>query len=148
MNTPRLLILAMAVVALIVSRPGRCEVELAIGTLDCKLGQSARWGSAWCDLSPTRDFSAGSTIELSLVPSGSQVVLVRLLRYENDPNDPVGIVGGKRQVDNSGRIIFQLDRELRDIKQISVHGGSLAWTINLGANNPPAVLTEVKVIRR
>jgi hypothetical protein len=137
-------IAAVAGVGLLVAAmPVRADT--ALDALNCQIGSSVRWGSSWCNLNPPKDFSAGSTMEININPDGAQVVLVRLLAQDAEANDPLGIVGGKRPVPRDGKIVLKLDRDYKNIKQISVHGGTAAWDYSLGESNKGALIQGVVI---
>ena len=65
---------------------------------------------------------------------------------DDDPNRPVGIVGGIHNVPDSREIIVKLSRRFPNVKQISVHGNPKPWHYDLGGKNGPAILESVTVI--
>ena len=134
--------LSLSMCCVLVTKPHAAPNQ---GRLDCELGSSTRWGSSWCNLKPPADFSGGSTVEINIDPDGAKVVLVRFLSSGNDPNEPLGIIGGKRPVPADGKVVIKLDHDYKNIGQISVHGGPGPWDYNLGRDNKGAVIQSISV---
>ena len=121
------------------------RAEPATGTLECTIGTSSQWGSSWCDLPAPLDFSRNSTVEISTDPDGARAVLIRFLTAGNDPNSPVGLVGGKVLVPANGVIVITLNRDYKHVQQVSVHGGPAPWGHHFGPDNKGANIISVTV---
>jgi hypothetical protein len=115
----------------------------AASVLKCTLGDSPRWGSAWCDLSPPQDFPAGTALEITLATGGAKRVLVRLLPDGQSPDDPIGIIGGPIDVPSNNIVRVLIPTSQNSIKQISVHGGAAPWNMNLGSSNGNAKIVQI-----
>ena len=141
-NKARRLIGGIAVIGAGLFTVGVVHAADTTEKLHCQIGFSSRWGASWCDLKSPMDFPSGTTIEISIDPNGAQVVLVRFLGKDDDPNEPLGIVNGKQPVKN-GKILLTLDHDYINIKQISVHGGPGPWNHDLGENNKGAIIQSI-----
>ena len=115
----------------------------AASVLKCTLGNSSKWGSAWCDLSPSENFPAGTALDITLAPGGAKRVLVRLLPANQSPDDPVGIIGGPIDVPANNIVRVLIPTTQNSIKQISVHGGPAPWNISLGSGNGNVTIVQI-----
>lgn len=109
---------------------------------------SGRWNSSWITLATPRAFRAGDRLRLTLATGkkDATTVLVRLLESEQDPNQPLGILTPKGILVPDNRVIeVEVPTNLSEVIQISVHGGTNAWTYFLGETNGPARLTTAEV---
>lgn len=113
--------------------------------LDGYYEASPRWGSGWLDLRQPTTLESGICLRLTIGGTASRV-LIRFLRIDDDPNRPVGIVGGIHNVPESREIVVRLSRSFPNIRQISVHGNPKAWHYDLGGTNGPATLESVTVV--
>lgn len=114
-------------------------------SLDGYYDASSRWGSGWLDLRQPTTLEAGTCFRFTIGGTASKV-LVRFLRVDDDPNRPVGIVGGIHNVPESREIVVKLSRRFPNTKQISVHGNPKSWHFDLGGKNGPAILESVAVV--
>jgi hypothetical protein len=106
-------------------------------------------GSGWFDLKQSITFSRGETLRLTVGGTAKKVV-VRLLPSGADPNQPIGVVGGLRDVPADRMLEVKLSVDHQNIKQVSVHGGSEPlWEghFHPPSNNGPATLAAVERIR-
>ncbi len=106
---------------------------------------SPRWGSGWIDLRQPTTFESGTCLNLAIGGTATKV-LVRFVQVDDDPNRPVGIVGGIRDLSGSRDVSVQLKRRFPNIKQISVHGNPKAWHFDLGNKNGPATLEAISIV--
>lgn len=113
-------------------------------SLDGYYDASARWGSGWLDLRQPTTLESGTCLRLTIGGTASKV-LIRFLRVDDDPNRPVGIVGGIHKIPESREIVVKLSRRFPNTKQISVHGNPKSWHYDLGGTNGPATLESVTV---
>ena len=114
-------------------------------TLDGYYDASPRWGSGWLDLRQPTTLESGTCFRFTIGGTASKVI-IRFLRVDDDPNRPVGIVGGIHNIPESREIIIKLSRRFPNTKQISVHGNPKSWHFDLGGTNGPAILEAVTVV--
>lgn len=114
-------------------------------TLPCSIGNDADADitAGWCNLNPPLDFKNGDRIKLNLAP-GAARVLVRLLPTPANPRTATGLISGWYPVQNDS-VTVVLTEDVRDIKQISVHGGPAPFGIPLGNGNPAPALIGVEL---
>ena len=129
-------------------------LSLFIGTLPClyaqncykvsgTVGASSQWGSGWIEVPATTAFKKGERLRLELGGTAAKA-LVRVLASGQSPDDPIGILG-EFKVPESRILEVTLQEEVKNVRQISVHGGANPWgRFPLGANNGPATLTSVE----
>ncbi|MCK5061848.1 hypothetical protein KAR28_04825 [Candidatus Parcubacteria bacterium] len=120
-------------------------MNVSAQSLDGYYDASSRWGSGWLDLRQPTTLEPGTCFRFTIGGTASKV-LIRFLRVDDDPNRPVGIVGGIRNVPESREIIIKLSRRFPNTKQISVHGNPKSWHFDLGGTNGPAILESVEVV--
>jgi len=118
------------------------------GQLNCKYGANS--DSGWCDLNPPINLSQGTCLKLSIGGTAKKV-LIRVLEEKNNYSECVGLINNCQgsnihKVPNNRKIIVRLSSNYSNVKQISVHGGPRAWEFELGRNNGPATLREVKIV--
>lgn len=107
-------------------------------------GSSERWGSGWFDLKAITDFKKGDKLKV-VVGGTAKKILLRFLPMGYDPNDPIGIDGGPRQVPSNRVLEVVLESDHKKIVQISVHGGPNPWgQFPLGQDNGPATIVSVE----
>ncbi len=113
--------------------------------LEGTIGMSQQWGSGWIDFEPPQDFQAGSILRLT-VGGSARKILVRLLAAGESPDTPAGLLG-EYQVPENRAAEVPLSADTAKVRQVSVHGGSRAWSFDLGASNGPASLAGVALCR-
>ncbi len=109
-------------------------------------GAGPGFASGWIDLSPAEDFRAGDRLRI-LVGGTARRVLVRLLPRGVPPTLSAGILGAPVDVPASRQIEVEIADPKKDIWQISVHGGTHPFKVPLGADNGPATLVSVWLVR-
>lgn len=114
-------------------------------SLDGSYGFSTKYGSSWLDLRQPTTFESGTCIRF-VISDGASKILIRFLRDDEDPDQPVGIFGGIHEVTDSQEIVVRLSRQFANIKQISIHGNPKSWHYNLGSKNGPAILETIEII--
>ena len=114
-------------------------------SLDGFYDASSRWGSGWIDLRQPMVLESGTCLQFTIGGTASRVI-IRFLRVDDDPNRPVGIVGGIHHVPKSRELVVKLSRNFPNIRQVSIHGSSKAWHYDLGGTNGPATLEAVTII--
>ncbi len=92
------------------------------------------WQSSWLDIKPSITFKTGETLRIRL-EGDAENVMVRLLPENSDPTSPDGIEGDVRKVPANRILVVTLTRNHPNVKQISVHAGSLAFDRQLGPKN-------------
>ncbi len=123
----------------------RLPIELSLsGELGAASGPS--WSAAWLDLASATDFEVGDLLRFEIGGSARRVV-VRLLPKGGDPGTQIGVVGGVISVPYDRILEVVLKRRRRAVVQISVHGGSNAWSMALGAGNGSVTLDRVDLVR-
>jgi len=120
-------------------------INASAQSLDGYYDASSRWGSGWLDLRQPTTLESGTCFRFTIGGTASKV-LIRFLRVDDDPNRPVGIVGGIHNVPESREIVIKLSRSFPNTKQISVHGNPKSWHFDLGGTNGPAILESVAVV--
>jgi len=131
--------LALAITALLVGM-GSARAEQIPGKDGATTGPG--WAAAWRDLTPSVVFKAGDRLCIRI--TGSESVLIRLLPVGTDPNQPVGVVGGIRNVPSSGAVDVTLASDHGLTSQISVHGGPTAWHWQFPAGNGAPHIVSVE----
>ena len=114
--------------------------------LQGNIGNSPQWGSSWMDFGQATDFKAGQSLKITLADDRAKTVLVRLLPSGQSPDEPIGIVENKGFPVSNRVVTVLLDQDYPSIKQISVHGGELAWNFRLGAGNGPARILTIDIL--
>ncbi|MCP4373919.1 MAG: hypothetical protein GY797_38320 [Deltaproteobacteria bacterium] len=128
-----------------------CAIFVLIGqnafaqSLDGSYGSSPRWGSSWLELRQPTTFESGTCLHF-VISDGASKILIRFLRVDDDPNQPVGLYDGIHEVPESREIVVMLSRQFANIKQISIHGNPKAWHYDLGGNNGPAILETITIV--
>lgn len=108
-----------------------------------EIGHSVKWNSSWIDLATPVALKAGDRVRLQLEGSkgNARAVIVRLLENGKDPNQPTGILTDKGiEVPEDQMIEVEVPRNFSQVVQLSVHGGTRAWSYYLGHLNGPARL--------
>lgn len=113
--------------------------------IDGKYSIFPKWGSSALELRQPMTFKSGTCIKLKIGGSASKV-LVRFLRLGDSADDPIGILGGIRNVPKTGIITIKLTELYPNIIQISVHGNPKPWDFDLGSKNGPAKLESVTIV--
>ena len=109
-----------------------------------EIGSSPRWASGWIEFPTTVNFSRGDVLKLSIGGSATKIV-ARLLPKGVDPNLPESIVGGIITVPKDRVVELRLNADYREIRQVSVHGGSNPWDqFPLGTGNGMATLLAIE----
>ncbi|HHT9114638.1 MAG TPA: hypothetical protein ACFYD0_15125 [Candidatus Wunengus sp. YC65] len=121
-----------------------CTSNLSAESLDGAIGSSTRWSVGWIDLTKISDFKKGDRLKIT-VGGTAKKVLIRFLPRGADPNDPVEIDGGPRQVPSDRVLEAILETDHYKIIQISVHGGPNPWGyFPLGQDNGAATIINVE----
>jgi hypothetical protein len=108
-----------------------------------KTGFSLSAASGWLDIPPT-DFSRGDHLVISIGGTATAIV-VRLLPKGFDPDQPDVIVADRASVRTDRTIDIALNRDFKEIIQVSVHGGSRPWNrFQLGSGNGNATLQRAE----
>lgn len=130
----------LVVISVIVSS----TINLSAESLDGAIGSSSRWSVGWLDLEKITDFKKGDRLKIT-VGGTAKKILLRFLPKGADPNDPIGIDGGPRQVPNSRVIEVVVESDHKNIRQISVHGGPNPWgDFPLGQDNGAATIINAE----
>ena len=131
---------AVVAIALLVGvNPAYSEGELLAG----QTGFSEQFGSGWLDLAPATNFEKGTVLRLKIGGTAKKI-LVRLLPNGQFPGSSVGIIGDAVTVPEDRIVEVKLDFSVKEVIQISVHGGPNPWGMHpLGASNGPATLEAV-----
>lgn len=119
--------------------PAVARAEQLAGSAGC----SSQWGSGWLDLNSPINFAKGERLRLSLSGTARRI-FVRLLPKGASPDTNAGLIGGAVDVPRSRVVEITVPEERRQVIQISVHGGPLAWGLSLGGDNGPACLSSVE----
>ncbi len=93
-----------------------------------------RWQSSWLDLNSPVSFKKGDELRIT-VEGNAENVIVRLLPKASRASSSDGIEGKVRKVPANGILEVRLERDHPNVKQISVHAGTVAWGTPLGGNN-------------
>jgi hypothetical protein len=123
-----------------------CRIDAALADdLPCLMDTDSgpEWSTAYCDLSPSQNFSAGTMLHIKLAPGGSSRVMVRLLTDKRNAKKRVGIIGNIITVPSNNQIDLIIPSAQSHVEQISVHGGRKAWDIDLGQNNGDPVIERI-----
>lgn len=113
-----------------------------------RIGSSSQWGSGWIDLEVTTSFKQGDKLKFKVGGTANNII-VRFLSKGDNPNDPVGIVGGVIRVPETRIIQITLTEEHKNVVQISVHGGPNPWNLYpMGGGNGPATILSVERLAR
>ena len=108
-----------------------------------RIGYSTQWGSSWMDLGEEMGFHAGDVLRIVLQTDDAKRVLVRLLPFGASPDDPVGILG---VYDVKNKVVeIPIGNNISHIKQISVHGGEIAWGQTILKGNGAAIISSIEV---
>lgn len=105
-------------------------------------GSGPGWQSSWLDLKSPTAFKKGEKLSIK-VDGTAENVLVRLLQAGDPPDSPTGIEGRSRKVPGDKLPIITLERDHPNVGQISVHGGTSAWSTHLGANNGNVMIVSI-----
>ncbi len=117
--------------------------------VDGKIGSGSGpgWQSSWLELSTPADFKKGEKLAIK-VDGTAENVLIRFLPKSSDPGSPAGVEGKSRKVPSDKLIPVVLERDHKNISQISVHGGTSAWSTQLGANNGAVTIVSIDRISK
>ena len=74
------------------------------------------------------------------------MVLVRILRIGEDPNQAVGLIGNPISMPSDRQIVARIKTTYRNVIQISVHGKESPFGIFLKNQNGPATLEFAEII--
>ena len=126
----------VAIALLVCARPAYSEGEPLAG----QTGYSEQWGSGWLDLAPATNFEKGTVLRLKIGGTAKKI-LVRLLSKGHLPSVSDGIIGDAMTVPENRIVEVKLDFPVKEVIQISVHGGPNPWGEHpLGGANGPATL--------
>jgi hypothetical protein len=112
--------------------------------LNGDIDHDSKWGSSYMDLSPFRNFRAGTKLRITLEDRNAICVLVRLLGGNQDPSKKVGIVGGPLEVGADRTVLLELTQDYSNIKQISVHGKE-PWGQTICPRNGSARINSIRI---
>jgi len=116
-------------------------------TIQGETGASPESNSGWLNLEKMSDFERGGKL-LVHVGGTADKVLIRLLKKGENPEHPKGMEGGKHAVPGDRVVEAVLQRDHKDIVQISVYGGPKPWGyFPLGEGNGPATILDVKYFK-
>jgi len=119
------------------------HVPVSAQPLECTYSSSDQWGSGWCDLFPPMNLAEGVCLDLKIGGSAN-MILIRVLREGEDPNQSVGLIGEPIKLPDDREVTVNLRKTYSNVVQISVHGGPNPFRISLGSNNGPAKLQLVE----
>ncbi|MCG6936685.1 MAG: hypothetical protein LJE83_00735 [Gammaproteobacteria bacterium] len=116
-------------------------------TIEGETGASPETNSGWLNLAKMSDFERGGKL-LVHVGGTADKVLIRLLSKGTNPEQPIGMEGGRHEVPDDRVVEAMLERDHKDIVQISVYGGPKPWGFfPLGEDNGPATILGVKYFK-
>jgi hypothetical protein len=107
---------------------------------------SHEWESAWIDLAKVTTFKKGDRLRIALKNRNAKDILVRFLPLGADQNSKAGLLPHPIPVPPNLLVEIVLEEDAREIVQVSVHGGQMAWDIRLRDGNGGAELESVEMI--
>jgi hypothetical protein len=116
-------------------------------TIQGETGTSPETDSGWLKLEKMSDFERGGKL-LIHVGGTADKILIRMLRKGANPDYPKGMDGGPHEVPSDRLVEAVLERDHKDIVEISVYGGPRPFGFfPLGEDNGPATILNVKYFK-